>query len=168
MDFSVTAAGFIAIGGRRVTCALGRSGVTRRKTEGDGATPAGCFALRRVLFRPDRIDPPLAAIPVLPLKPDDGWCNDPRDPAYNRPVTLPYPASAEALWRDDGLYDAMVILGHNDDPPIPGAGSAIFLHVASTDGAPTEGCVALALSALLALLRVCAPGDRLRVTPDRR
>ena len=35
------------------------------------------------------------------------------------------------------------ILGHNDDPVVPGAGSAVFLHVAPADGGPTAGCVAL-------------------------
>jgi len=166
VDFTVTAAGILEFGGQRMECALGRAGITRDKTEGDGATPAGNFALRRVLFRSDRIGPPDTALPTRPLQPSDGWCDDPRDPAYNQPVTLPYRASAEALWRDDGLYDVIVILGHNDDPPGPGAGSAIFMHVARPTGAPTEGCVALALPDLLAVLGACAPGDRLRVNPD--
>jgi L,D-peptidoglycan transpeptidase YkuD (ErfK/YbiS/YcfS/YnhG family) len=75
-------------------------------------------------------------------------------------VRLPFPASHERLWRDDGIYDAIVILGHNDDPPVPGAGSAIFLHVARDDYAPTQGCIALALPDLLTLLRDAEPGSR--------
>lgn len=163
MDFRVTAAGLFEIGELRVRCALGRSGITNAKTEGDGATPAGCFVLRRVLFRPDRVARPVTALPVQPIRRGDGWCDDPLDPAYNQPVTLPYKASTEALWRHDRLYDIIVILGQNDDPPVPGAGSAIFLHVANATGAPTEGCVALALPDLLAMLGACAPGDRLCV-----
>ena len=166
MDFSVTAAGLLEFGGRRVACAFGRSGITHAKIEGDGATPAGCFAIRRVMFRPDRIDPPDTAMPVAPIRQRDGWCDDPRDPAYNRPVSLPYPASTEALWRDDGAYDIVVVLGHNDDPPVPGSGSAIFVHVARANGAPTEGCVAMALPDLLAMLGACSPGDRLCINPD--
>ena len=105
-------------------------------------------------------------MPVAPIRQRDGWCDDPRDPAYNRPVSLPYPASTEALWRDDGAYDIVVVLGHNDDPPVPGSGSAIFVHVARANGAPTEGCVAMALPDLLAMLGACSPGDRLCVNPD--
>jgi L,D-peptidoglycan transpeptidase YkuD (ErfK/YbiS/YcfS/YnhG family) len=141
--------------------------VRARKREGDGATPIGCWRLRRVLFRPDRLAPPRTILPVQALDPTDGWCDDPADPAYNRPVTLPHPASAEALWRGAGLYDVIVVLGHNDDPPVPGAGSAIFLHVARPDRGPTLGCVGLALPDLLALLAALPQGaePRLRVEP---
>ena len=63
-------------------------------------------------------------------------------------------------------YDIVVVLGHNDDPPVPGSGSAIFVHVARANGAPTEGCVAMALPDLLAMLGACSPGDRLCVNLD--
>jgi L,D-peptidoglycan transpeptidase YkuD (ErfK/YbiS/YcfS/YnhG family) len=56
-----------------------------------------------------------------------------------------------------------VVLGHNDDPPVAGLGSAIFLHVADPGGRPTEGCVAVALADLLGLLAECRPGDSLGV-----
>ncbi len=62
------------------------------------------------------------------------------------------PASYEELWREGHVYDVVIPLGYNDSPVIPGKGSAIFLHVAKPDYAPTEGCVALALSDLLELL----------------
>ena len=103
--------------------------------------------------------------PRRAIRDDDGWCDAPEDPAYNRPVRLPYPASAEALVREDGLYDVIVILGHNDDPPRPGAGSAIFLHCARPDYGPTLGCVALAKPDLLTLLKAMKPGDTLGVIP---
>jgi L,D-peptidoglycan transpeptidase YkuD (ErfK/YbiS/YcfS/YnhG family) len=83
-------------------------------------------------------------VPVQALGRDDGWCDDPAYPDYNRPVRLPISASAEALWREDAVYDIIAVLGWNDDPVQPGRGSAIFLHVAQPDYAPTEGCVALA------------------------
>lgn len=149
-----------------VRAALGRGGVVEAdaKREGDGATPLGTWPLLRVLYRPDRVAPPSTSLPVAALKPDDGWCDDPADPAYNRPVTHPYPASAERMWRDDELYDVVVILAHNDAPPVPGFGSAIFLHCAREDYAPTEGCVALARDDLLAVLRQAQPGDALTIT----
>lgn len=163
MDIEVFADGRLVWPGGAVRAALGRGGVRTDKREGDGATPVGCFALRRVLYRPDRLSAPATALPVAALEPDDGWCDDPGHPAYNRPVRRPFPVSHEAMWRDDGLYDVVVVLGHNDDPVVPGAGSAVFLHVARPDYAPTAGCVALALADLLRLLADCAPGDRLCV-----
>ena len=105
----------------------------------------------------------VAGLVVRPIAADDGWCDDPADPAYNRPVRLAYPARCETMTRADGLYDVVVVLGHNDDPPVPGAGSAIFLHCAAPDFAPTEGCVALARDALLALVAAARPGDGLEV-----
>ncbi|WP_211488879.1 L,D-transpeptidase family protein, partial [Escherichia coli] len=80
------------------------------------------------------------------------WCDAPDDPNYNRPVKHPYRASAEKMWREDHLYDLVVILGQNDDPVVPGAGSAIFFHLAKeleTGFRPTEGCVALRLPDML-------------------
>jgi L,D-peptidoglycan transpeptidase YkuD (ErfK/YbiS/YcfS/YnhG family) len=155
--------GTVTYPGGTFRCALGRSGTRADKREGDGATPVGCFTLRRVLYRPDRMTPPETALPVTPIDPTDGWCDAPADPAYNCPVYLPHPASHEEMWRADGLYDVVVVIGHNDDPIIPGMGSAVFMHVAKPDYEPTAGCVALALPDLLALLKDCAPGDRLCV-----
>jgi L,D-peptidoglycan transpeptidase YkuD (ErfK/YbiS/YcfS/YnhG family) len=144
-------------------CAIGRGGVTTAKTEGDGATPVGVFPLRRVLYRADRNRAPEARLPVEAIARDDGWCDAPGDPGYNRRVKRPYPASHESMWRADTLYDVVVVLGHNDDPPVPGAGSAILLHVARPDYTPTAGCVALALGDLLKVLKNCGPETRLRV-----
>ena len=96
---------------------------------------------------------PTTRLPVAPIMQNDGWCDAPEDPNYNRPVKLPYPASAENMWREDGLYDVVVVLGHNDEPVVPGAGSAIFKHVAAPDLTPTAGCVALAREDLLSILR---------------
>lgn len=148
-----------------VRCALGRSGVTAAsaKREGDGASPIGIWPMRQVLWRPDRIAAPATGLPSVELIPQAGWCDDPADPFYNRPVLLPYAASHEKLWRDDRLYDLIVELGYNDDPVIPGKGSAIFLHVAQPDYAPTEGCVACALPDLLALLADAKPGDAIEI-----
>ena len=144
---------------------LGRSGGLRaaEKREGDGATPLGVWPLRRVLYRADRGPRPETALPAAEIGRQDGWCDAADDPAYNRPVTLPYPASAEAMWREDGVYDLVVVLGHNDEPPVAGLGSAIFLHLAREDRAPTEGCVALSRPHLEAVLRDAGPGSTLAV-----
>lgn len=146
-------------------CALGAGGVVAAadKREGDRRTPAGIYPLRRVLYRPDRVATPRTALPAAALGPDDGWCDAPDDPAYNRPVKLPYPASAEALWREDDIYDVVVVIGHNDDPVIPGKGSCIFWHLARPDFSPTQGCVAITRDAMLAALAAARPGDELEI-----
>lgn len=167
MIFKATSDGWLDLGERRVRCALGPAGVVpaAEKREGDGASPAGAWPLRRVYYRPDRGAAPRTALQTVALDPGDGWCDAPGDPAYNRPVLLPYPASAERMWREDSLYDLLVVLGHNDDPPVSGMGSAIFLHVARPDYSPTEGCVAVAREDLEQLLECAQPGDALVIAP---
>lgn len=146
--------------GRVMPCTLGRAGIVPAevKREGDGASPAGIWPMRRVFYRPDRVEPPQTALDRVPLRPFDGWCDAPGHPLYNRPVRLPFPASHETLWREDHVYDLIVELGYNDAPVRDGAGSAIFLHLMRPDSAPTEGCVALALADLLEVLRPSGPG----------
>jgi len=145
--------GLLTGAGQKCRAVCGRAGVTTHKREGDEATPAGVLNLVRVLYRADRLGkPPRCAVPVEPIGPHDGWCDDPADPAYNRPVRLPYAGRHEALWREDGIYDIAGVLDWNAAPVIPGRGSAIFLHVARPDFAPTAGCIALALPDLLACL----------------
>jgi L,D-peptidoglycan transpeptidase YkuD (ErfK/YbiS/YcfS/YnhG family) len=144
--------GSARLGERQWRCALGRSGIAGDKNEGDGATPAGRFAIRRLFYRPDRVREIACAFPTLPISPADGWCDAPADPAYNRLVTRPYPASHETMWREDALYDLVLVIGHNDDPVVPGKGSAVFLHLARPDYAPTEGCVAFARADFIQLL----------------
>ncbi len=138
--------------GRVLRAAIGRGGVSRHKQEGDSATPVGLLVLRRLLYRADRMAIPGGKLPRAPLAPEDGWCDDPADADYNRQVRLPHAARHEELWRQDAVYDLIGVLGWNDAPVVQGAGSAIFLHVARPDFAPTEGCVALKLTDLLALL----------------
>ena len=148
-------AGTLFVAGTRFACALGRGGVVTDKREGDGGTPAGRFALREILWRPDRGPAPASGLPLSSIVPDDGWCDDPADPLYNQRVRIPYAGRCERLWRDDALYDVLAVIGWNDDPPIAGRGSAIFLHLARQGAEgfePTEGCVALTGDDLRAVL----------------
>ena len=147
-------------------CAIGRGGVGEKKREGDGITPAGKWPLRRVLYRPDRQVAPKTVLPVSPIAADDGWCDAPADENYNLPVKLPYSASAETLWRADALYDIVVVLGFNDAPVVAGMGSAIFLHIATDDFAPTEGCVAMKRDGLLALLAKISENAKIDIRAD--
>src|SRR5690606_9612620 len=135
-------------------CALGRSGRRIGKREGDGATPVGRFALRQGFYRPDRMLRPATRLPLSPLRPSDGWGDGTGDRNYKRPVSHPYPASAEQMWRGDRLYDLVIVLGHNDHPRVRGHGSAVFLHVAPPGLKPTEGCIALEPEHLVRLAKL--------------
>lgn len=155
--------GSLRCGDQMLPCILGRSSIRAQKREGDGATPKGRFSLRRVLYRADRVPTPKTELPAAAIARDDGWCDEPEDPRYNQSVKLPYPVSAEPLWREDHLYDLVVVLGHNDDPVVPGHGSAIFMHIAATDGEPTAGCVALQREHLLSVLGAITAGATLDI-----
>jgi L,D-peptidoglycan transpeptidase YkuD (ErfK/YbiS/YcfS/YnhG family) len=146
--------GRLVLGAMVLRCALGKGGVrpATEKREGDGATPAARMPLRRLYYRADRGAAPRCAVPVEPIAPHDGWCDDPAHRSYNRRVTLPFEASHEALWREDHVYDIVGVLGWNDDPVQRGRGSAIFLHLARPGYPPTEGCVALEARDLRAVL----------------
>ncbi len=159
-------AGTVTGFGQSVAAAFGRSGAIAAdaKREGDGATPLGVWPVRAALLRPDRMAPPGTALPWRCLRTDDGWSDDSADPAYNYPVRHPHRFSAERLWRDDHAYDIVVILGHNHAPPVPGLGSAIFLHCSQPDGRATEGCVAVDRAVLADWLERLAPGDAIKIT----
>lgn len=161
MIFTAWSDGRLQMGDRTVSCVLGKGGVidASDKREGDGGSPIGAWPIRRLLYRPDKGPAPATALPVEAIQPSDGWCDAPGDPNYNRPVPLPYPASAERMWRDDDVYDLVLVLGHNDDPPVSPMGSAIFLHLTRPDHRPTEGCVALDRPDLEALLAMAEPGS---------
>jgi L,D-peptidoglycan transpeptidase YkuD (ErfK/YbiS/YcfS/YnhG family) len=142
---------------------LGRSGRRTLKREGDGATPTGLFRLESIYYRPDRGPRPQTGLPLKIIRPTDGWCDAPADRNYNRSVCHPYPASAEEMWRPDGLYDVVVVLDCNRRPRIRGRGSAIFMHVARPGFKPTEGCIALRRADLVRILAHLKPGARIRI-----
>jgi L,D-peptidoglycan transpeptidase YkuD (ErfK/YbiS/YcfS/YnhG family) len=157
------AAGRLRWPGGDAPAACGRSGVRPDKREGDGASPAGTFPLLSALYRADRLALPQGGLIPEPLQPGHWWVDDPLDANYNRLVTLPYPAHGEAMWREDELYDIVVVIGYNTTPVVPGAGSAIFLHVARPDFSPTAGCIAVARDVLVGVLALLGPGSTITI-----
>ncbi|MBM3488355.1 MAG: hypothetical protein FJX67_17275 [Alphaproteobacteria bacterium] len=163
MSLLVSSTGHARWRDRGFRAAIGRAGIAPDKREGDGATPIGSFPIRNGFWRADRLARPATAIALAAIDPADGWCDDPGDPTYNRAVRLPYAGRHERLWRADGLYDLVLVLGYNDDPVVAGRGSAIFLHCAAADFGPTEGCVALALDDLRVVIAGWRAEDRVVV-----
>ena len=164
IDLSYSAGRLLWLGGA-AAAACGRGGVRPDKREGDGATPEGRFALLPGYYRADRIALPPGGLAMTALQPTDAWVDDPADPRYNRLVSLPYPAHHEEMWREDGLYDLVVPIGYNTDPPVPGRGSAIFLHVARPDFTATAGCIAIPREILGGLLGLLGPGSMITIQP---
>jgi L,D-peptidoglycan transpeptidase YkuD (ErfK/YbiS/YcfS/YnhG family) len=147
-----------------IPVALGRSGIKANKREGDGSTPRGCFRLVRLWWRADRRPRPRTMLPVRRITPSDGWCEDPADRRYNRPVQVPEQSTADRLTRTDRLYDFIIEIDHNTRPRIAGRGSAVFVHIARENFGPTAGCVALEFASLRRLLGRLGPRTRIDVS----
>jgi len=146
-------------------CRIGRKGVIpyRQGSEGDEKTPLGEYTLRFGLYRADRLPRPNSGLTFRPLREDDGWSDASDDPAYNRFIRLPYEASHEKLWREDGAYDVILVMSHNDSPPEAGLGSAVFFHIAQFDDRETLGCIALAPEDMVKLLPHLQTGMRVSI-----
>lgn len=140
-----TRSALMTYSGGQMPFSFGRAGTVPmiKGQEGDAKTPLGEYSLRFGFYRADRLPRPPSALTFHSIQPDDGWCDAPDDPAYNRFIQTPYPASHETLWREDGAYDVVLVMSHNDSPPKPGLGSAIFIHCRQPDHRPTLGCLAL-------------------------
>lgn len=173
MDIFVTSknltdtTGILRLGEQVYDCTLGRGGMIlpEKKVEGDGTTPIGIFPLREVFYRQDRIAKPETGLPLRPLLPDDGWCEDPTHPDYNKHVKLPHASVHDHMTREDHVYDIVVVIGYNDDPPVQMRGSAIFMHLARPDFSPTAGCVGLAYENLLKVLKSCDLETKIHIHP---
>jgi L,D-peptidoglycan transpeptidase YkuD (ErfK/YbiS/YcfS/YnhG family) len=155
--------GWLTAGQLALPVALGRGGIKANKREGDGATPRGTFRVKRLWWRAERHPRPATFLPVRRIKPDDGWCEDPIDRHYNRPIKVPPQSKADRLARHDNLYDFIVELDHNTRPRVAERGSAVFIHVARPLFAPTAGCVALDINSLRRLLARLGPRTRIVV-----
>lgn len=155
------------IGDLRLPCRIGKMGFIDGALgqEGDSKTPLGQYHLRFGLYRKDRLPAPNSALTFWPLSPNDGWCDDPKDPAYNRFIRTPFPASHETLWREDGAYDIILVISHNDSPPQAGKGSAVFIHIAQPDDRKTLGCIAFAPEDMIRLLPNLSPDMKIIIRP---
>ena len=155
--------GWLIAGMLALPVALGRGGIKANKREGDGGTPRGNFRLRQLWWRADKHPRPATSLPVQRISPDDGWCEDPDDRRYNRPIKVPADADADRLTRKDNLYDFIIEIDHNTRPRVAGRGSAVFIHAARQGFTPTAGCVALEINSLRRILARLGPRTRIVV-----
>ena len=135
--------GFLVSQDQKFKCSIGCNGLSKNKIEGDGCTPVGNFKINKILYRPDKINNYKFNLDSEIIEKKDGWCDDVNSDLYNQKIVFPFKMSAENLYRDDDLYDIVCIIDYNLKPIIKGRGSAIFLHVASDNYSPTQGCIAV-------------------------
>ncbi|BAT58215.1 L,D-transpeptidase catalytic domain [Variibacter gotjawalensis] len=155
--------GWLKLDGRSIPVSLGRGGILADKREGDGGTPRGVFLPVRVWWRKDRGSRPQTLLPTRPIRPDDAWCEDPKDRRYNQPIRLGPGAAGDRLTRDDHLYDIIIEIDHNTHPRVAGRGSAVFIHLARKDFSPTAGCVGLTGAELRRLLGRMSKRTRIEI-----
>ncbi|SMC88699.1 L,D-transpeptidase family protein [Rhizobium sp. RU36D] len=153
----------LSFGPLSIKAALGRSGITSLKREGDGGTPRGTLRILYAYRRGERNGHLPTPLPTRRIKADMLWCDASEHPAYNRPVKAPFVASHEKLLRQDRLYDVCVVLDWNIRQRRRGCGSAIFFHLAKPGYQPTEGCIAVSLRDMQRLLPHLRPGTKIRI-----
>ncbi len=146
-----------------VPAALGRSGTTPLKREGDGATPVAAMRVLYGFTRGERVRLPPTALPMKRIRKDMAWCDQPDHPAYNRQVKNPFRSSHEEMMRADGLYDVCLVLDWNITSRKRHRGSAIFFHLIKPGYQPTAGCIAVSLTDMKRLIRFMRRGTVVRV-----
>ena len=143
---------FLLYKGYKLKCAIGKSGITSSKSEGDLATPKGIFELGTLYYRKDNNKPPKCKIKKKIIRKKMGWCNDSRSKKYNKEISFPFKYGAEKLYRKNMIYDLFIDIKYNSHPVIKKKGSAIFLHIINKKYKPTKGCIALLKNDFLKIL----------------
>ena len=144
---------FISYNNYKAKCAVGKRGISIKKKEGDFITPKGTFKIREIFYRKDRVQNLITRIKKTVIRKNMGWCDDPKSKKYNKLIYFPFKHSAEKLYRNDNIYDIILVLNFNMNPVKKNKGSAIFIHVAKKSFQPTQGCIALNKFELIKLVK---------------
>jgi L,D-peptidoglycan transpeptidase YkuD (ErfK/YbiS/YcfS/YnhG family) len=134
-------------------CSVGKAGIKNKKKEGDNITPKGIFKLLKLYYRADKIKKIETELKKIKIKKNMGWCDDPKSRHYNKVIKIPNNFSYEKLYRNDNIYDLIIVLSYNISPTIKNKGSAIFIHIAKDKYLPTQGCIALKKIHLIKILK---------------
>jgi L,D-peptidoglycan transpeptidase YkuD (ErfK/YbiS/YcfS/YnhG family) len=137
----------------KFSCSVGKAGIKNKKKEGDNITPKGIFKLLKLYYRADKIKKVETELKKIKIKKNMGWCDDPESRYYNKEIKIPNNFSYEKLYRNDNIYDLIIVLSYNISPIIKNKGSAIFIHIAKDKYLPTEGCIALKKIHLIKILK---------------
>ncbi len=148
----INKSGYLKYKDIKFKCALGKSGIRKKKIEGDNITPKGTFKIIKIYYRKDRITKINSAFKLIEIKQTMGWCDDPKSKKYNQLIKLPSKYGYEKLFRDDRIYDLILVLDYNMYPVIKNKGSAIFIHIAKNNYCKTKGCIALKREDLIEII----------------
>jgi L,D-peptidoglycan transpeptidase YkuD (ErfK/YbiS/YcfS/YnhG family) len=148
----VKKSGYLKYKNLKFRCALGKAGIKKKEREGDNVTPKGTFKITKIYYRHDKIKNIKTLIKKIKIKKNMGWCDDSASSFYNRQIELPSQLSHERLYRNDNLYDLILVLNYNTNPIIKNKGSAIFIHIAKKYYRKTKGCIALSKENLIELV----------------
>src|SRR5450631_4831899 len=133
------------------------------KHEGDAKAPAGLFRLSGAFGYAAE---PMAGwkMPYVSLTPTVECVDDASSKYYNRVVdrttVSPDWNSSEHMLYSNGLYRWGLVVDHNADPVVPGAGSCIFMHIWLGTGEGTVGCTAMAQENLEGAIRWLDPAKK--------
>jgi len=153
----------VCFGPLTLPAAIGRSGRTVIKREGDGATPIAAMRLLYGFRRGERNGHLPTALPIKRIQSDMLWCDQPENANYNRLVKAPFKPSHEEMKRKDELYDICLVLDWNVTSRARNRGSAIFFHLIRPGYEPTAGCVAISVRDMRRILPHLRKGTILRV-----
>ena len=148
---------------KKYKCSIGLNGLTSNKVEGDKKTPIGTYSLGELFVRTDRIKNLKTKYKFIPIKKNMAWSDEPNDIEYNKLIeTKNY--HKEALYRDDNIYNLILIINYNTNPVIPNKGSAIFLHVSTKDYKPTNGCIAINVNDFIEILALLDTHEKINIS----
>jgi len=159
----VKKSGYLKYKNLKFRCALGKGGVKKKTMEGDNITPKGIFKIIKIYYRPDKIKKIKTLIKKIKIKKNMGWCDDPNSRFYNKLINLPTKYSHEKLYRNDRLYDLIVVLSYNTNPIIKNRGSAIFMHIANNSYKKTKGCIALKKEHLIEIISKIKKNTKIKI-----
>ena len=159
----VKKSGYLQYKNLKFRCALGKAGIKKKEKEGDNVTPKGIFKITSMYYRPDKIKNIITAVKKIKIKKNIGWCDDPNSHFYNQQISLPNKFGHEKLYRNDSLYDLILVLNYNVNPIIKNKGSAIFMHIAKKNYKKTKGCVALKKKHLIELISKIKKNTKIKI-----
>ena len=147
----------------KVKCAIGKKGIGIKKKEGDFITPKGEFKIIKIFYRKDRLSRLKSRLKKISITKDMAWCNDSKSNKYNKLVKYPFKFSTERLYRNDNIYDIILVLDFNLNPVRKNKGSAIFVHIAKKKYTSTEGCVAISKKNLKNMIKNISHKSRIKI-----
>ena len=143
-------------------CSIGKKGSSNNKKEGDNKTPKGVFKLGNIYYRADRVKKPKSNLDTIIIKRNMGWCDDPNSKFYNKLVKIKKNIKCEKLFRKDNKYNLLIPISYNTRKPVPGKGSAIFIHLTNRyEG--TLGCIGLKEKDFLIMLKLLNKKTKIKV-----